>query len=181
MFGARGIAPAGYAAFAFVLGVTVGMLVRSTVAAIATTPVIVAAVEGAMIVWVRPHLIAPVRATSPLDLASVQDVGSNVGAPVSNGLFVSAPLNPPGGWMYSSQVLSTSGRTSLGPEPRACLSGSSQACLTALGKLHLQQMVTYQPASRYWALQWAETGIFVALALVLAGFCFWWIRRRLPG
>jgi hypothetical protein len=66
-------------------------------------------------------------------------------------------------------------------EPRACLSGSSQACLTALGRLHLQQMVTYQLASRYWALQWAETGIFVALALVLAGFCFWWIRRRLPG
>jgi hypothetical protein len=29
------------------------------------------------------------------------------------------------------------------------------------------------------ALQWAETGIFVALALVLAGFCCWWIRRRL--
>jgi ABC-type lipopolysaccharide export system ATPase subunit len=28
---------------------------------------------------------------------------------------------------------------------------------------------------------WAETGIFQALALALAGFCFWWIRRRLPG
>ena len=35
--------------------------------------------------------------------------------------------------------------------------------------------------SRYWPLQGAETGIFLTLALVLAGFCFWWIRRRLPG
>ena len=147
----------------------------------ALTPVIMAAVEGIVTVWVRPHLIAPIRAISALDLASVQSVGSNVGVPVNSVLFVSAPLNPPGGWMYSSQVLSASGRTSLGPEPRACLSGSTQACLTALGQLHLQQAVTYQPASRYWPLQWAETGIFVALALVLAGFCFWWIRRRLPG
>jgi hypothetical protein len=45
----------------------------------------------------------------------------------------------------------------------------------------LQQTVTYQPASRFWPLQWAETGIFMALALVLAGFCFCWIRRHLPG
>jgi Family of unknown function (DUF6444) len=31
---------------------------------------------------------------------------------------------------------------------------------------------------RFWALQWTETGIFLAAALVLAGFCFWSIRRR---
>ena len=39
-------------------------------------------------------------------------------------------------------------------------------------------MIAYQPAGRFWALQLAETGIFLAAALVLAGFCFWWIRRR---
>ena len=31
---------------------------------------------------------------------------------------------------------------------------------------------------RYWPLQWYETGMFVGLALILAGFCFWWLRRR---
>jgi hypothetical protein len=36
--------------------------------------------------------------------------------------------------------------------------------------------VTYQPASRYWAIQLAETAIYLALALALTGFCFWWIR-----
>ena len=45
----------------------------------------------------------------------------------------------------------------------------------------MRQAVTYQPASRYWPLQWAEMSIYLVLALVLAGFCFWWIRRRLPG
>ena len=38
--------------------------------------------------------------------------------------------------------------------------------------------VTYQPTSRYWAIQWTETGIYLALALALAGFCFWLLGRR---
>jgi hypothetical protein len=37
--------------------------------------------------------------------------------------------------------------------------------------------VTYRPASRFWALQWYETAIFLGLALALAGFSFRWIRR----
>jgi hypothetical protein len=41
------------------------------------------------------------------------------------------------------------------------------------------QTITYQPASRYWPFQWAETGVFVVLALALAAFSAWWIRRRL--
>jgi hypothetical protein len=38
--------------------------------------------------------------------------------------------------------------------------------------------VTYQPASRYWAFQWLETGIFVALALLAAAGCYWVVTRR---
>jgi hypothetical protein len=41
-----------------------------------------------------------------------------------------------------------------------------------------RQRVTFQPASRYWAFQAYETAIFLALALALSGFCFWWIRHR---
>jgi hypothetical protein len=41
------------------------------------------------------------------------------------------------------------------------------------------QTVVYQPASRYWPFQWAELGLFAALALALAAFSAWWIRRRL--
>jgi hypothetical protein len=42
----------------------------------------------------------------------------------------------------------------------------------------IRETITYQPASRYWPLQWIETGIFLALALALAGFCFWRLDRR---
>ncbi|EMF27929.1 hypothetical protein ACPCIX_05780 [Streptomyces pseudogriseolus] len=38
--------------------------------------------------------------------------------------------------------------------------------------------VTYQPAGHFWALQWAETGLYLGRTLLLAGFCAWWIRRR---
>ena len=54
-----------------------------------------------------------------------------------------------------------------------------QACLDWIGTLGLRQDITYQPASHFWPLQWTETGIFVAAAVLLAGFCFWWTRRRL--
>ena len=37
---------------------------------------------------------------------------------------------------------------------------------------------SYQPAIHYWPLQWSETGMFLALALVLAGYCFWRLNRR---
>jgi len=181
MFGARGIAPVGYAAFAFTLGVTAGLLIRNMLGAMAATPVVLGAVEAAVITRVRPGLITPVRAISPLDLATVQDVGGTAGAPPGSQLVVSAPLSPPGGWMYSSQVLSASGRTSLGPEPGACAAGPWHACLAALGRLHLRQVVTYQPASRYWPLQWGETSVYLVLGVLLAGFCFWWIRRHPPG
>jgi hypothetical protein len=46
-------------------------------------------------------------------------------------------------------------------------------------RLGYRQRVTYQPASRFWPFQWYETGIYTALALSLAGFCFWRLRRRL--
>jgi hypothetical protein len=104
-----------------------------------------------------------------------------------NSLGVGATVNIPGAWVYSNQVTTTGGSTSLGPAPQACISGSmkvlpsgqTNACNAALGRLHLRQVVVYQPGNRYWAFQWSETAIFLALALLLTGFCIWWTSRRL--
>jgi hypothetical protein len=47
-----------------------------------------------------------------------------------------------------------------------------QTCVSQLSaKFHLA--VTYQPAGRYWPLQGFETAIFLGMALILVGFCFW--------
>jgi hypothetical protein len=53
-----------------------------------------------------------------------------------------------------------------------------QQCITTISaKFH--EVVTYQPASRFWAFQTYETLLFVAASAVLAGVCVWWVRRRL--
>jgi len=41
-----------------------------------------------------------------------------------------------------------------------------------------QQVTTYQPARRYWTLQWIEFGWLTALALLLLGTTLWLLRRR---
>jgi hypothetical protein len=43
----------------------------------------------------------------------------------------------------------------------------------------IREAVSYQPASRYWAFQWTEAAIYLALALALAGYCFRRLGRRL--
>ena len=58
IFGARGIAPIGYAAFAFMLGVAAGALIRRTVPAMAVMLVVYIVVQVAMPSLVRPHLAA---------------------------------------------------------------------------------------------------------------------------
>ncbi len=179
VFSLRDITPIGYAAFAFALGVTAGMLIRRTVPAMAITVAVFAAVQVVMPLWIRPHLITPVHTTSPLNIgvrgAALQETGVT-----GNGRLqvVEAP-NVPGAWVYSSQIVTPAGRlASSEPATRPCTIGSGQACDAYIARLHLRQAVTYQPASRYWAFQWYETAIFLGLAVILAGACFWLIRRR---
>ena len=38
--------------------------------------------------------------------------------------------------------------------------------------------MTYQPASRFWAFQGIETGIFAVLAAALLAVTFWVLKRR---
>lgn len=177
-----GIAPAGYAAFAFALGVTAGLLIRRTLPAMAVTLAVYTAVIIAFPGWVRPHLIPPAQATSTLSLASIANM-PGVGA--SNGylsLLPGSAAAPPGAWVISSSQLTTPDGRAPSSEPAGpCGSPSpaaAQACNDYIESLHLRQTVTYQPASRYWAVQWAETAIYLGLALALAGISFWWINRN---
>lgn len=49
-------------------------------------------------------------------------------------------------------------------------------CVARIGVTY-HEVVTYQPASRYWPLQWLELCVFLAAALLLAGACAWRVRR----
>jgi hypothetical protein len=178
LFGARDITPVGYAAFALVLGVTAGLLLRRTVAAMAASLAVLGVVEVAMAVWVRAHLIAPLRSSMPLRTAAIQEL--EIQGSGTHGMTVVASANQPGAWIVSNQTVTAAGHPFTGPAPAPCLASdnSYQECQRALGSLHLRQLVTYQPASRYWDFQWIETGIFLALALAPGGLCYWLVRRR---
>jgi ABC-2 family transporter protein len=194
LFGARGIVPIGYAAFAFALGVTVGMLVRRTLPAMAITLAVFVAFQVAMPQLVRPHLGAPTRST-------VEVTPQNVAEFIFDGsqrLTVGVDNAVQGAWILSSHTVDASGnavdiieRPSLSPTSGPCgpppageappaSPGEELApCLAELKRLGYRQEVSYHAADRFWTFQAYETGIYVALAFALAGFSFWWLRRRI--
>jgi ABC-2 family transporter protein len=181
-FHSSGVAPVGYAAFAFALGAAAGLVTRRTMPAMAVTLAIFAAVTFAFPVWVRPHLIPPVQATVTLSAASINGFTFS---PDGRTLYVqTAPPDIPGAWILSSQLTTPDGRpASAVPATGTCelKNAPGNSCEAYIESLHLRQTVSYQPASRYWPLQWYETGIYLALALALAGFCLWRIRPRCPA
>ena len=207
LFEQRGIVPLGYAAFAFALGVTAGMLLRRTVPAMVATLVVFAGIRLAVARWVRPYLITPLRIVSAV-------------VPPSPG---NGPGNPPAApspsdWVLSDQTINAAGRVigqdgvisygggrfgilfspagdgrmtlggaglcpnrfpaqagvAPGGPPSAAFNQAARECVTRL----VRQVLAYQPTSRYWPLQAYELAIFAGLTLILAGFCFWWVRRR---
>jgi hypothetical protein len=180
VFGARGVAPLGYAAFAFVLGVTAGVLIRKTVPAMAVTFVIFAGVQLLMPTLVRPHLIPPVQATAPFNANTANElmITSNGNGPATMTLV--GNYSRPGAWIVSNRTITPSGRVFDGPPGRACSSStaSPQACNNWVNSLHLRQLISYQPESRFWPLQGAETGIYLVLTTGLGALCTWQIRRR---
>jgi ABC-type transport system involved in multi-copper enzyme maturation permease subunit len=160
LFGATGIAPVGYAAFAFALGVTAGVLVRRTVAAMAITLAVFVAVQILWAAAVRPHLIPSDRTTRPL--SAVSFAGTSVTSGNRFFLQVASVQGGLGDWVVgSSQAVSATGRP-VTTVPAGCAQLS--ALLPCLARHGVRIQVTYQPASRYWQFQWLETGIFLALA-----------------
>jgi hypothetical protein len=176
IFPASGIAPFGYAAFAFALGAAIGAVIRRTLPAMAITLAIIAAAQVVMPLSVRPHLIPPDRtvASGPL---FIEAAALNFGS-----LTATAVPGHPGAWIISSGAIDRAGLpvstlpAACQPPPPAKPPNPGQ-CMASLG---IREAIAYQPASRYWPLQWIETGIFLALALALAGVCLWRLRRRRP-
>jgi ABC-type transport system involved in multi-copper enzyme maturation permease subunit len=199
----RDIVPIAYAVFAFALGALAGAVIRRTVPAMAATLAVFVFVRVAISVWVRPHLLTPVRKTLSL-LGAGPRIPVQFGLESRNGgelhLFVQGD-GPPRSWTLSSHLLTSSGhRLSSGemsaflqqhcpnvnvtppPPPgpgitKAPAGDAGRACLDQVARTY-HLLVTYQPANRYWTFQWLETGMFVVLALAAAAGCYWWVTRR---
>ena len=206
MFGERGLAPVGYAALAFALGVLAGVLVRRTLPAMVVTLVAFIGARLAMTYALRPRLFSPLMMVLPprslagaggglsgtpaaadwvltdqtLDRAG-QVIGTNGGIGPNGGI----------GFHYQGGVLSLIGVGSCPGHPAlpAASAASRQAgsggqviaqrvLQSCLERYDIHQAITYQPISRYWPLQWSEMGIFLAVAVLAAVVCVWRVRRH---
>lgn len=172
----RGVVPIGYAAFAFVLGVTAGMLIRRAVPAMAVTLAVFAAIQVITPLWLRPHLVPPVHTAVALT-AQVLNNASSILVQSSNGPM-QVGVNLPGAWVLSTSPVTNAAGHVVNGLVQTCGTRSAGNFRSCLVKLDLKVPITYQPASRFWMFQWYETAIFLGLAAALAWFCFWWIRRH---
>ncbi len=171
VFAERGIVPIGYAAFAFALGVTAGVVIRRTLPAMATALAGFVVARVGVTYAVRPNLQAPVHLTSALHLTSGMEYSQSNGGPLT------LTGGHPGAWVFSDRIVDQAGHAVGGNflSQGACL--QSRGAAGCIGKL--REVLVYQPASRYWTFQWYEMAIFLGLAVLMSGFCLWWVRRRL--
>jgi hypothetical protein len=197
VFGGRDIVPIGHAAFACALGVTAGLLIRRTVPAMAATLVAFVGARLAMTYWIRPHFMAPAH----LNMALSRAPGLGIGRDDAGDITVRADApHIPNAWVVSSRIVDAAGHApssqflrhacpNIGP-PRPIAGTGNHIAVGPGGRAAFEQCiakvstrfheaVTYQPAGRYWAFQWYETLVFLGFGGLLAGLCFWWIRRRL--
>jgi hypothetical protein len=167
-FDVTGIVPAGYAIFAMALGICASTLLRRTLPALAVTLAGFVALRASIADWLRPHYMTPVtvyyKLTAPF---AVTPNGSYL--PISQG--ITGPQGKPSPAVLSGYVFNG------GPIPAACRKflQNPAPCMAAHG---YRAYLTYQPASRFWAFQGIEAGIFVVLGAALLGVTFWVLKRR---
>lgn len=194
MFYARNIVPVALVAFAVVLGITSGLVMRRTLPAMAMTLAGVICAMLAVTYVVGPNLIPPAHASMPISAAP--DLGF-----VPGPALVAGTPDIPNAWVLSSRIVDSSGQVPsqailaqfigtacpkvldplpapLASEPNKAPAATNfyQACVEQLSSKYHED-VTYQPADRYWAFQWLEAAIFMGLVVILAGVSFWKIRR----
>lgn len=197
-FDARGIVPVGYAAFAFALGVLLGTVLRRTVAAMAATLVLFTAARLAFRLLVRPALLPPVTQALALN-PSTTGYGSSGFLPFvpPSSLQPAAP-DLPNAWVTSVAIVNGEGHALASSVlARTCpdighgggghvggghvqasqgVVNATQECVARIAAAY-HELITYQPAGRYWPLQWYELGVFLGAALLLAAACAWRVRR----
>ena len=195
-FGYHGVAPIGYAAFAFALGATAGALLRRTVPAMGATLAGFVGARLAVTYWIRPNFASPLYETVPLPI----NEGGVSFAPGATEGFSPPGVSVSNGWVYSTEAVNKAGHAptahyllnvcpaffNQAPQPpptgRKSTAGNTGVtlfnnCVDKLSRT-IHTLVAYQPGSRFWPFQWAEMGVFLAAAVALCGLTYWWLRRQ---
>ena len=185
--------PGAYAVFALVLGTFIGAVLSRSLPAMAVTLALYAAVQVAVPLWVRPHLVPETSSFAVISGSTLDGISTD-----NSGTITLSTRATPGDWVLTNQTVNAKGQPVALPTwfdeclPSAPSPGRSRAhaggaesrvtlnnCLTRLDTMGYRQHVVYQPKSHFWPLQWAETGLYLAASAALTALAFWWTRRKL--
>jgi hypothetical protein len=164
IFDQQGIVVAGYAVFAFALGVLAGAMTRRTLRAMGVTLLLFCIVRFGVAVWVRPELAPRAERSYPVVATTMPNrlVGD----------WIIGGGGPGVGGIYDAEGREVQGGQSF------CEPDRAQECVDEYGEGAMNFEI-YQPADRYWRFQVLEALVFAGLSFVLLGAAVWWIRRRL--
>jgi ABC-type transport system involved in multi-copper enzyme maturation permease subunit len=181
VFSTRDVVPLGYAAFAFALGAALGLATRRVLTAMALVLAVFIALQILFGTQIRGNLLPSTTVTPTVNTALLSQAGGIDSPAGSSSVYVYRPA-PAGAWIQSESAMeNSSGQVVSQDQVGDCLN-NGPASLAGIGAclapydLHIE--LKYQPASNYWPLQWSETGIYLALAALLTGSCFWRLRRQ---
>ncbi|WBB70002.1 transporter [Micromonospora sp. WMMD812] len=162
VFDLQGVVPVGYTLFAVALGIFAGTVGRRMLPAMAITLFGYIGVRAAVALLARPRYQPAETVTFPI-------IGGE-------------PREARGDWILSSGIRNADGKMVLNDTtimcPPADQMPEGRTCGTELGiGPGAYNWRLYQPADRFWLFQYIETGIFVAVALLLIYLSVRAIRR----
>ena len=196
-FAMRGIVPIGYAVFALVLGVTLGVLLRRSLPAMALTLAVYVAAQVAVPFLVRPHLIPPVTQMSEISTETMRGIGSHGDGDV---IEFEARADDPSDWVIDNDTINSAGEVVALPAwfgacmpgpPRAPSAGAPDTQVDAPPPGLARQLLRsadvrgLRAATRgaaglpLLASPVGRDGLVRAAAALLAALSFWWTRRKL--
>ncbi|MFC0509028.1 transporter [Micromonospora costi] len=162
VFDLQGVVPIGYTLFAVALGIFAGTVWRRMLPAMAVTLFGYVGVRAAVEMLARPRYQPAETLTFPITGAE--------------------PQEGRGDWILANGIRDADGKMVLEGSrimcPPADQMPQGRVCGEELGLgPGAYNWQLYQPADRFWLFQGIETGIFVALALLLVYLAVRWIRR----
>ncbi|MET8231478.1 transporter [Micromonospora sp. NPDC005298] len=163
VFDLQGVVPIGYTLFAVALGVFAGTVWKRMLPAMGITLAGYIGVRAAVETLVRPHYRPARTLTFPIEGATEAGMAR-------------------GDWILSQGIRNPDGKMMAEDTRIMCPPGAGEAKGRACGaELGLEpgayNWQLYQPADRFWLFQGIETGIFVALALLLLYLAVRRVRR----
>ncbi len=163
IYDGEGIVVFGYTLFALALGTALGVVWRRAVPALAAGFGVYFAIRVFVDTWLRQRLLHPLTLSYPF-------AGQR-------------PAKLDHAWIISESLADRSGHALQRVGDGPCIRVAATQTKTVIGDCLAQHGIlmhtVYEPASRFWALQGVETGMFAGSAVVLLLASAWWTHRRI--